>query len=98
MKIDFSQVLLSFTGEPFQLEEGGADLTLKDATIRACKTPIPGDEKLTFEEKIIVDNIGLAAFTDATEIEMDQAKIIKDRISVILNAPAIAGAVRRAIG
>lgn len=98
MKVDFLQELKDFTGENLKLKEDSPNLTLKDVITLAIKTPLQEDQGLSLEAKIKLDKIGELVWAGAGELEMEDAVLIKERISKVFPTPAVAGAVRRAIG
>jgi len=98
MKIDFSQELVDFTGETLKLDANSPNLTLKDVITFAIKTPLQDDANLPLDKKLELDKIGEIVWSGVGELETEQASIIKDRVSKVFPTPAVAGAVRRAIG
>lgn len=98
MKIDFSQELKDFTGESLKLNENSPNLTLKDVCTLAIKTPLQEDANLPLDAKIKLDRIGEIIWSGAGELELEDAALIKERVSKVFPTPAVAGAVRRAIG
>ena len=98
MVIDFSVEPKDFSGEPLKLKDDGPNLTLKDIITLAIKTPLQDDPQLSLDKKLDLDKIGELVWSGAGELETDQATLIKERISKVFPGPAIAGAVRRAIG
>jgi hypothetical protein len=98
MVIDFSQELKDFTGEVLKLDANSPNLTLKDVITLAIKTPLQEDQNLSLDAKIKLDRIGEMIWNGAGELETDDATLIKERVSKVFPTPAVAGAVRRAIG
>jgi hypothetical protein len=98
MKIDFSQELKDFTGEPLKLNENSPNLTLKDVITLALKSPLQEDAILPLDAKIKLDRIGETVWSGNGELELEDAALIKERVSKVFPTPAVAGAVRRAIG
>jgi hypothetical protein len=98
VKIDFSQELKDFTGEPLKLNENSPNLTLKDVITLALKSPLQEDATLSLDAKIKLDRIGETVWSGNGELEIEDAALIKERVSKVFPTPAVAGAVRRAIG
>jgi hypothetical protein len=98
VKIDFSQELKDFTGEPLKLNENSPNLTLKDVITLALKSPLQEDATLPLDAKIKLDRIGETVWSGNGELELEDAALIKERVSKVFPTPAVAGAVRRAIG
>lgn len=97
MKIDFTQELRDFAGEPLKLQEGSPNLTLKEVVSFAIKSQLPEDAQSPLADKIALDRIGELVYTEGGEMSTEQASVIKERISKVFTSPAVAGAVRRAI-
>lgn len=98
MKIDFSVELTDFSGEALKLDANSANLTLKDVCTLAIKTPLQDDANLSLDKKLELDKIGEIIWSGSGELETEQATVIKERVSKVFPTPAVAGAVRRAIG
>ena len=97
MKIDFTQQLKDFSGEVLKLDEKSAPLTLKDMISLSIKTTLPDDNTLTLQQKLDLDKIGEIVWSGEGELDTAQATLIKERISKVFTAPAVSGAVKRAI-
>jgi len=94
--VDLSQKLYDFTGDTFKLAPNGDDLTLSDVIILAVKTPNQADTAMTLLQKLDLARIGKAVYNDTGNFSAEQIEMIKERISLTLNAPALALAVNDA--
>jgi hypothetical protein len=97
VKIDFMQELKDFAGEPLQLQKDGPNLTLKEAITISIRSALQEDAHAPLADKIALDRIGELVYQDGGEIDTGQATIIKERIAKVFTAPAVSGAVKRAI-
>jgi hypothetical protein len=97
VKIDVKQELKDFSGEPLKISEGSPNLTLKEVMSLSIKTTLQEDATTPLDKKIELDRIGEAIFKEEVDISVEQCVMIKERISKVFTAPAVAGAVRRAI-
>ena len=96
MHIDLDQVLKDFTGDPFTLAQGREPLTLRDAIIVAIKTPQLTDGNMTLIERLDLAKVGRAVFGGSNEFPDVLVELIKERISMTLNAPAVSLAIEDA--
>ena len=87
MKIDYTQKLVGFDGEPFKLEDGGKDLTIKDAILAACRAQVPGDDQLSPMDKFAIGEIGHLVSKDM-DLTTEQVAKVKDRCGKIFT-PAL---------
>jgi len=94
--VDLSQKLYDFTGDTFKLAQNGDDLTLSDVIILAVKTPNQADTTMSLLQKLDLARIGKAVYNDSGNFSAEQIEMIKERISLTLNAPALALAVNDA--
>ena len=105
MKVDFTQELKDFAGEPLKLPppdpsvkpQDMPNLTLKDVISIAIKTALQEDANLALDAKIKLDKIGEVVWKGVGDFDTDMASLIKERISKVFTSPAVSGAVRRAI-
>jgi len=97
VKIDVKQELKDFSGEPLKISETAPNLTLKEVMSLSIKTTLQEDATTPLDKKIELDRIGEAIYKDEVDLTVEQCVIIKERISKVFTAPAVAGAVRRAI-
>lgn len=95
MKIDFTQNLLGFDGNPI-MEPDNTPWTLQKAAMASLTNALPGDETASPMEKVQIGLIGVAIH-EGKEITTGDAQKLKERICRILPAPVIAWAVENAI-
>ena len=92
------QELKDFSGEPLKISEAAPNLTLKEVMSLSIKTTLQEDATTPLDKKIELDRIGEAIYKEGEiDLSVEQCVMIKERISKVFTAPAVAGAVKRAI-
>lgn len=96
MKIDFTQELKDFAGEPIRLSEASPNLLLKDIIFMAVRAQLQDDSTSTLEQKLALNKVGEIVYKNE-ELTIEQASIIKERASKMFPSPAVCGAICKAI-
>jgi hypothetical protein len=96
VKINFTQELKDFAGEPIRLTENGANLTLKDVIFIAIRAQLQDDNNSTLDQKLLINKIGEAVHENS-ELSTEQASALKERVSKVFPSPAVCGAICKAI-
>ena len=96
MKIDFTQELKDFAGEPIRLSETSPNLMLKDVIFIAVRAQLQDDANSTLDQKLALNKVAEIVYQNG-ELTIEQASIIKERASKMFASPAVCGAICKAI-
>jgi hypothetical protein len=96
VKIDFTQELKDFAGEPIRLSETSSNLMLKDVIFMAVRAQLQDDANSTLDQKLALNKVAEIVYQNG-ELTIEQASIIKERVSKVFPSPAVCGAICKAI-